>query len=85
MSKIESLISKIWWSMPEIFDQNHDWIGALISNKTFVYLLFRVIYRVTLAFVERRWSIEHVNAKHSPKMSRKQMFILKIVMSVEKW
>ena len=31
--QIETLISKIWWRMPEIFDQNHDWIGDLLRKE----------------------------------------------------
>ena len=31
--QIETLISKIWWRMPEIFDQNDDWVGALLSKE----------------------------------------------------
>ena len=30
---IETLISKILWRMPEIFDQKHDWIGVLLKKE----------------------------------------------------
>ena len=30
--QIETLKSKIWWRMSELFDQNHDWIGVLLSK-----------------------------------------------------
>ena len=40
--------------MPEIFDQNHDWVGVLNRKNTFVYLLCRAIYRVTLALFKRQ-------------------------------
>ena len=31
--QIETLISKIWSRMPEIFDQNHDWVADLLSKE----------------------------------------------------
>ena len=33
LEQIETLISKIWSSMPEISDQNHDWVGDILSKE----------------------------------------------------
>ena len=38
--KIETLIIKILSRMPEIFDQNHDWVGDLLSKEPEVCYLF---------------------------------------------
>ena len=49
--RIETLKSK----MPEIFHQNHDWIGVFLTKdlKEFFYLLCSAFYRITFALVER--------------------------------
>ena len=54
--QIETLISKIWWTMPEIFDHNHYcivvYLGTNPKNHIFVYLLSSAIYRIAFALVK---------------------------------
>ena len=56
--QIETLISKIWWRMPEIFDHNHDWIEVLIiiePKESYLFTFYiSAIYRITFALVKRR-------------------------------
>ena len=52
--------------MPEIFDQNHDWIGVLVKalRISFVYLLWSAIYRITFALIKRRVHCAFQEAAH---------------------
>ena len=43
--QIETLIFKIWWRMLEIFDQNDDWVGALLSKEPNKSHLFTFMQR----------------------------------------
>ena len=63
--QIETLISKIWWRKSEIFDQNHDWVGALLSKEPKESHLF-TFYAVPSVGLLLHWSIEFLPATQCP-------------------
>ena len=57
----ETLISKIWWRMPEIFDQKHVWIGVFLvkSLNNHICLPFMQHHLLDYFWISQRvrWSI----------------------------
>ena len=38
-------IFKIWWRMPKVFHQNHDWVAALLSKETQEVVVAQLVER----------------------------------------
>ena len=83
--QIETLISKIWSRMPEIFDQNHDWVGDLLSKEPEVCYLFAFYAAPSIGLLLHLSKGKLVHCIDLMERSLNQKFQIKFVPMPTKW